>query len=62
MNQLPRYEVEQKIHNFITKKSTSKHAGDLVTDWFFGKATARLHKTRDYEPLPWIKQPTLRLR
>jgi hypothetical protein len=54
MTQLPGYEVEQKIHNFMNKKSAgSKHTGELITDWFFGKATARLHKTRDYEPLAW---------
>lgn len=62
MTQLPRYEVEQKIHNFMSKKNASgKHTGELLTDWFFGKATARLYKTRDYEPLAWTgrQQPHL---
>lgn len=62
MKQLQRYEVEQKIHNFMSKKADSTHTGELLVDWFFGKATARRHKTRDYEPLAWTAQPSLHIR
>jgi hypothetical protein len=62
MKQLQRYEVEQKIHNFMNKKSSGKHTGELLADWFYGKATARLHKTRDYEPLAWTAHQSLHVR
>lgn len=54
MHQLHRDEVDQKIHNFMSRKTSGKGLSEVITDWIMSpEATESQTSTGYYEVLPW---------
>lgn len=54
MHQLRRDEVDERIHDFLTKKTTRKNLSQTITDWVLdNKSVKQTKKMTRYETLPW---------
>ena len=49
----PSNTIDERIHDFIAKKSSSKHLGYVMADWFLGATQSKVRSTRGYERLSW---------